>query len=659
LNEAGDNQQTFEQLKAQKLSDLETMKEFLEENKNKEESTQTKIVKAQYEALSTAASELSLESANSIDDLKSKLTDKEREFYFNSLRPELDVITPKLIERIEQYGNKVVNVIQNYWPRNAKKKVEKVAPMGELEGLSFYEPNKVGQNVFGREKGRVALLGKNGWYESKGQLNFFNGLREAIMIAEAVPEYHMISAILNSNKGFAKLFGQGSKPLRDYFVSIVNETKNHGRYNVDTRNFIKKWSDKFANIATGGLVQTPVQIIKQPTAIAYPMVVAPRATTKAIEIVGRLLKDKTLGNETELREAFKMLELNSTLGLRATLPEVISLNEYYSADMGIVEATLKRAIETAQLPGKKSLEYGDKFTSAVSMLAGYINHQIESGKLKNAADFDLIAEAKKGFNMDAIAAGEQMQGEANNENSRILFSQQQKDSPGMYFLTNFTRQAVMGFRYNLAKAFDTNLPTAARLEATASLGAYLAMATAFQAASRAVASSIADIYRWYDDDDDEEELKAYDEAKSLAKRDAAIIQEALNLGVGHLDIRFQAAANIAAYGAFKTWKSWASKEENKEKIEDLDIEAITERTLPEYNPIYSNDVPGLPGVVVKEGLGVLESMTSGDEKEMKQGGGLALLLLSGLTVPKWAIEKARSEERKKEKARKYYEKSLE
>ena len=189
LNESDGNPELFKRLKAQKLSDLETMKEFLDSQENKNDSNLKKIVAEQYRALSQAATELSLESAESVQDIEKKLTDSEKEFYSKTLRPELDAISPKLIQSIEQYGNRLVDVVKNYWPRNAKKKVEKVAPINELQGLSFYEPNKVGKNIFGREKGRVALVGKNGWYEPKGQLNFFNGLREAILISEAAPMY--------------------------------------------------------------------------------------------------------------------------------------------------------------------------------------------------------------------------------------------------------------------------------------------------------------------------------------------------------------------------------------------------------------------------------------------------------------------------------------
>lgn len=619
LNEAEGNPELFDNLLEQKKSDLEMLKKSVAESKGDESMS----AKGQADRLAALEKAMSLvKGATTLEQVKANLTPYEFTMY-DAAREQLDKFAPKAIKNMEAYGNTEVGYIKNYWPRTAKKLgIPKQAVKGELEDFSIYgNDDKLGKNAFGRQKGRSQLLGENGYYEPIGQINLFNGLRETMMVANAAHEYHQMQAVYNNPKGFDQLVsGDGAGELKKLFVDYIADTKNHGRFALDQRGVIKKTWDGLMNSLTSALIKNPTQLFRQSTALGYVTVTAPKAMVKASDTASKILIEAISKNEGPYTKAFNKFAKNSTLALRLNIPEIIELSEQYVGDQWVTTEYFKKATKAINdLAGGEAITVGDKATSIIATLSGYIQHKIDVGEIKSASDFDFLKEMADGIDMDAMSAGEQMQGKTNNENSRLLFSQEQKANSAAYFLTNFTRQAVQNLYINFRKSINPTSTPTERREALAGMGGYFIMALSFQAATAAttaIVNQIAQTMAFGGDDDEEEKLaaiKAYEEARALGRRDGRILQELMSGVAGTQSVLIQAPLNFFLSEGFMLAQG-ISREYAKEYDGELP-EIIKSRLKKEYAPLYSNETVGQVGVAAEAFINPLQQIYRAEDRK--------------------------------------------
>ena len=674
LNERGG--ESFEELRDQKLSDLEMLKAEMEADKKSKDpdTASARATKQRYEALKKSIDSVGLTPTSTLESVASSMTPNEMRLY-DVARRYLDFYAPAALRNMALYGNRDVEMIENYWPRNARRTVAKETqtPLGQLEDFSMYGgASSVGKNLFSRQKGRTGLIGKNGYYEPMGEMNFLNGLRETMFVAEGAGEYHKMQAVFNSSKGISKLMkGEGAAKVKEYLVDLVTDTKNSGRYAIDTRTNMQRFLRAAVDAATGAIIKRPSQLLKQPTALGVPLALAPEETAIATGIALKFMASK---ENTRYNDAVKNFISNSTLSFRLALPEHIEDNQQYAVDRTDLEKGFNKATKFLnKITLGESITDADKYVSIIATLAGYIQNQIQTGKLKKASDFDILKEDQNGWDNEAMAAGEQLQGRTNNENARMFFSQTQKDNPALYYLTNFTHQAVRGLSINARRAFNPNSSREEVAEAFRAMTGYLISIVAFSGATTLsndiIYGAIQKIKEGLSDDDEEEKkrkrkmLEDYEKAQSLSRRDSQILREALSLGIGTQNILVQGAVNFAAAEAFQmAQKEVKAMEEKGELPEYLKSEFVSERTKKEYNPLYQSETIGAPGVMAEmlvKPIKRISGAESGERgKAAAQEAGILALNLARLSGPSDIVSKTLTQDRRDKKALEFAEKKL-
>lgn len=666
LNEAEGNPELFKELAAQKLQDVETIASQIND---KDKSISMDVKRDQLKELQGAIAQLGLTPESTLEQVRSRLSKGQLAVY-DKAREMLDKYAPTAIRNIELYSNKEVEAIKNYWPRNATRlKMEGAEVKDKVEDFSGFDDfsGNVGKNLFGRQKGRVGLIGDRGFYEPNGQINLFNGLRETMMISEAAHEYYQMKSVFNSDKGFSELVkGLGSNNLKELFVEWVMSAKNHGRFSRDNRNMASQFMDWGAHVLTGAIIKNPTQLPKQLSALAFPATTAPAETLKAMDIVRRMVADKAMERETPLLKAYRELANNSTLALRLAIPETQLTTERYIGDKSLARrAFLRLGKATNTVFGGELITEADKMASIGAMLSGYIQNQVERGVLKSAKDFDLVKEAKQGFDMEAIAAAEQLQGKTNNENSRLFYSKDQRDAPAAYWLSNFTYGAVRNLYNNLSKAVNTNKPAEERAQAAREVAAYAMQATAFAVAGYAstqlvnweVDSALKALFDW---DDDDELKEAYLEQQKKNTRDQMIVREMFNGALGTQNIYVQFALQTLAAAAFTSAQEMARA---KAKGEGFDVEGWADKN---YKILYEDNTVGKEGLMVDniikplEGVGKVFSDKKQEEgeRQLAFAGAVLALSLMGQSTFAFTGKKIESALKRHERAGKAQEKAL-
>jgi len=630
LNEAEGNPELFKTLVEQKLQDIKTLEGRIDPADN---STSMQVKRDQSKELKDAVQKLGLTENTTLEEVKAKMSKGEMAVYDHA-RKLLDQYAPNAIRNIELYSNKEVDLINNYWPRNVNQlKSEGSQVKDKVEDFGGFDDfsGTVGKNIFGRQKGRSGLVGKDGYYEPNGQINLFNGLRETMMIAEAAHEYYQMKSVFNSDKGFSQLVnGLGANDLKELFVEWVMNAKNHGRFSRDNRGIGGQLMDWGAHVLTGAIIKNPTQIPKQLSALAFTGVVAPAETVKAGDIVRQLVADRFKEGDSDLTKAYRELANNSTLALRLAIPETQLTTERFVGDKSRLRRTFQRFGRTVNtIFGGETMTEADKMASVTAMLAGYIQNQIERGKLKSAKDFNLVKEAEKGFDMESIAAGEQLQGKTNNENSRLFYSKVQRDAPASYWLSNFTYGAVRNLYNNLGKAANTAKPTEERLQAAREAAAYAAQATGFlvasywstQAVNAGVEAALAAIFDW---DDEDEMTQSYLEQQKKMARDQGIVRELFNGAVGTLPIYYQFAIQHVAAAAFTAAQEFMRSGEK-------DPVAWAEKN---YKLFYDDNTVGKEGLMADNVIRPLEGVGKafGSDKPDKQAEGERQLAFSAAVL---------------------------
>jgi hypothetical protein len=603
LNEGEGNTELFEKLKEQKLSDLETLREKVETNeRDKDNSGTAQAQKYAYDALNQAIQSLGLNKNSTLESIREKLSENELAFY-NETRKHLDQYSPKAIENMELYGNKEVGMTKNYWPRTTNRINEKTAG---IDVFDLYGSEYVGKNMFGREKGRSRLLGKAGYYTPVGQENYFNGLKETMLIAEAAHEYHGMQALYNTtDKGFSQLIkGAGANDLKQLMIDWIMDTKNVGRYQGGVAKVGEDILNAIQKGFTRALINNPTQVFKQPTALGYTFSEAPKPFFKAIGLIAQAMME---GKDSPLSKAINGLFETTTLGQRLYHPEIIEVKEKYTIDKPEVLRYIQQFLKgfNARIGGNL-LVPTDAVVSQVATLTGYIQQAERSGK-----SFNIFKEAEKGYDMAASAAADQMQAKTNNENAAIYFSRRQLNNRALYYLGNFQANAVRNLYISIRKIVSGRTKQEVK-EGLQGVAGYIFSASLFVGAgmlsSYLVTASAFSLYQEImnalgDDEDDEKEkrriLKYLDSRQLLnLKRKAA--GEAISVATGIYGTMARAALEATLAGLEQAYyKSTPDEEKPADRI------------------FFTPEATGYAGVVADNIISPLEMTAKASDPQME------------------------------------------
>jgi hypothetical protein len=480
------------------------------------------------------------------------------------MRKYLDQYSPKAIENMELYGNKEVGIVKNYWPRMTNKINEK--PKG-VDAFDLYGSENVGKNMFGREKGRSGLLGESGYYTPIGQENYFNGLKETMLIAEAAHEYHMMQALYNTpDKGFNQLIkGQGANGVKELMINWIMDTKNQGRYRGDVSKVGEDIKNEIQKGFTRSVINNPTQIVKQPTALAYTFAEAPQSFFKA---VGLVLQGMISKKDSRISKAINGLFDTTTLGLRLYHPEMVEIGEKYAIDKSAMLRKIQQLLKTTNfLSGGDTITPMDKIVSQIATLAGYIQQAERGGK-----KFNIFEEQAKGYDIVAAAAGEQMQAKTTNENAAIYLSRNQLNRRALYYLGNFQANAVRNLYISIRKITSARTKQELR-EGFQGVAGYLLSASLFVKAGmftsyttaagafylyQAIMNALGDTE---DDEKEKERILKWLESKQLLSAKRRIAGEVISMFTGVHGSVLRGAVEAALASLEQVYYAYTDEEE--------------------------------------------------------------------------------------------------
>jgi hypothetical protein len=601
LNEGEGNADLFNALRDQKLSDLETLKNRTEANKDDISST-AEAQNYAYDSLKAAIKSLGLNKNSTLESIKEKLSANELAFY-NEMRKYIDQYSPKAIENMELYGNKEVGIVKNYWPRTTNKINEK--PKG-VDAFDLYGSENVGKNMFGREKGRSRLLGESGYYTPIGQENYFNGLKETILIADAAHEYHGMQALYNTpDKGFNQLIkGQGANDIKELMIDWIMDTKNEGRYQGGVSKVGQDILNAIQKGFTRSVINNPTQVPKQPTALGYTFAEAPKAFFKALGLITQAMIEK---KDSPLSKAINGLFDTTTLGLRLYHPEMVEIGEKYAIDKPAMLRKIQQLLKTTNvLAGGNTMAPVDALVSKIATLTGYIQQAERDGK-----KFNIFEEQAKGYDMVAASAGEQMQAKTNNENAAIYFSRRQLNNRALYYLGNFQANAVRNLYINIRKIVsgrtiqevDEGLQGVAGYIFSTSLFVAVGMLTSYGTSAgafylyQAIMNALGDTE---DDEEQKERVLAYLDSKQVLSAKRRVSSEVVSMLTG---VYGSAARAALEYGLSKLEQQYYKTTEEEERPQD--------------KIFFTPEATGYAGIVADNIISPFEATSRATNKEQE------------------------------------------
>lgn len=179
---------------------------------------------------------------------------------------------------------------------------------------------------------------------------------------------------------------------------------------------------------------------------------------------------------TELNNAIKKFLSHTSQVNRATA----SMEAFHSSAKSISNIStvrnLKNVYSTFEDFLGTSLKAGDNLTSIQSLLTGYIKHLVNTGKIKNASEFNLIDEMNKGIDTEALAAAENFMSFINNESSTSAKAKIfREDGAGVLrMLQSFAHNSTTNFLIDLGRLTDGMSSRSDQMSSLLRMGQYFA-----------------------------------------------------------------------------------------------------------------------------------------------------------------------------------------
>lgn len=202
---------------------------------------------------------------------------------------------------------------------------------------------------------------------------------------------------------------------------------------------------------------------------------SPQSYAKGMEIVTSSLydTDKSKALKSFLSQTSQTNRVNA--GYEALTKSAKSIAD---SDFSRIGSNLYKTIDDAS---GFSLSFGDKLTTIQTLLTGYIKGLIKSGKIKNASEFDIVAEVERGLDQYALSNAETFLSFINNESSTYAKAKVfRKDwASVMKMLQSFSHNATTNFLIDIGRFSDEMANKADRLDALKRMTQYLLTTTGY------------------------------------------------------------------------------------------------------------------------------------------------------------------------------------
>jgi len=349
---------------------------------------------------------------------------------------------------------------------------------------STYErqPNLVGKTIKGGKNVSVH-------YDFRFLSNFKDRYNEALVTAHTSRDVKQMSKIINSQR----------------FTDILS-----GKYNIKPENFVE--NTKFIN----DVISTYVNGIRSPHILSTAQIKERQGWSKFLYSrllygYGQVFKQsipawpyllsEANGNPMPFINSHKIISqsyldgemldaLKTFLNSTAQVDRVAGGLEIFHKELADLDASnFKRSLRKLNNGLKDvfslSFNLGDTYTTTHSLLIGYMTGLKKAGKLENFHEFDLIKEAKNGFDKDALANAEGFLSQVNNESAAYSKADvlRRSDAPVTRMLQGFGLNQWANFQIDIGVATDRYATSTDRAEALKRVGQYIASNVIFAGVS--------------------------------------------------------------------------------------------------------------------------------------------------------------------------------
>lgn len=346
---------------------------------------------------------------------------------------------------------------QNYFP-TMPKKLDIVTDELNYQPWLVEGLPKMTKQPGNRIKDRQKVGGKGVYYQIGFADTFLNGYNEALVTAYASREYVSMATLFNSKAFASFLKGRLNKAILDekgaknftmnnndkVFRSVIGGMINQRMKEPFTYKKYETTLQKIGSYISEASVKTLLTHVGQlwnqftPNLVnlfvelggVNPMSSGSRSVYKALKI-------QTLAqSDDKVRDAYAKFLGMTTASSRATLGNMA----FDKASQELVDDPSK--IRDAAEIGKKlvsglgewALQYADRGVNNTSLLAAYIKNLVESGKLKDASEFDIVEEMENNLiDEDALSYAEIISARVNNDSNKANRANVMKQNHDKFF----------------------------------------------------------------------------------------------------------------------------------------------------------------------------------------------------------------------------------
>ena len=443
-------------------------------------------------------------------------------------------------------------------------------------------------------------------YDFRFMKNFLSKYHESLTTAHTARDVKQISKVINSSKfndimsgAFnvePSIFNENAGVVKDSvetFVNGIRSPHNLSSAQIKERNLLSKFF-------YSKLLYSYNQIFKQSLpSWGYLMTEGGGLPfINSHKIVGKSLVDK------ETMDALKVFLSNTSQTDR-----IAGGLEVFSKDIANLDASDARRMMggisnfTTKFTGL-SFDLGDKYTTINSLMVGYMNGLKRSGKLENFSNFDIVQEAKNGFDKDALAYAENFASQVNSEPAPYSKAAVLRDSDSVItrMLQSFSLNQWANFQIDVGVVSDRRSTPFDRAEALKRIGQYFLANAIYSSMIGFFTSQTGNAYKYISSKyKDIEKANESEESVEIDKKreDLAYIRSymgtAVDLTLGGTGLLASQAIKGGAILTLEGIKSYYrdKKERMGERIEGTWVS-------PEFNFIYRNNSIGVSGAYFED-----------------------------------------------------------
>jgi len=392
------------------------------------------------------------------------------------------------------------------------------------------------------------------------------------------------------------------------FKNIMTEYVNGERKPYVVTREIEKQRNAVSRFFYGKLLNSMSAGVKQyvpnlPSMIAE----SPESFFKAMEISTSYFdKEK---NEALAKFLRRTSQANRVTGGFEALTK--SAQSIADSDLARVGTNLYQKVDWA---AGLSLEFGDRLTTIQSLLTGYIKALIKQGKIKNAAEFDIVAEMERGLDQDALSSAENFLSFMNNESSTYAKAKifRKDGARWLRMLQSFNHNATTNFLVDLGRFNDEMANTSDRTEALKRMTQYLLSTGGYGVLTYYMGEFQAKMGRdalkymgVIEDSEDLEKAIVQDREKTIdLLKNGVIFDAILSRQIQPVSELVKAAADLAYYH---------NRKGKIKEAEDTGVDISNTTLSEEYSPFYESKYMGTVGSYYQDMERLVKGLGKGDD----------------------------------------------